>query len=108
MPDMPMNRAPTGRKRPRKRKATEAAPLNNRSRISNGTVFLPCVHDQSIWARTARDSYAEILSDKGGADAQTWTVRSTARHTAVLSAELDFLAAKIGKIREDGGEPEPA
>ena len=91
----------------RKRKVTETASLNNRSRISNGQDLLPCVHEQSVWARTCRDSYAEILSDRGGADAVPFTVRSTAKHTAVLSVELDFLASKIGKIREEGGEPEP-
>lgn len=91
----------------RKRKVTEITELHNRSRISNGQDLLPHVHAQSVWARTCRDSYAEILSDRGGADAVPFTVRSTAKHTAVLSVELDFLASKIGKIREEGGEPQP-
>ena len=90
-----------------KRRVTETASLTNRSRITNGKQFLPCVHEHSVWARTARDSYAAILTDRGGADCVPWTVRTTAKHTSVLSTELDFLAAKIGKIREDGGEPEP-
>src|SRR6476646_9713222 len=97
----------TARKTRRKRKVTETAALSNRSRISNGQDLLPYVHGQSVWARTCRDSYAEILSDRGGADAVPFTVRSTAKHTAVLSVELDFLASKIGKIRQEGGEPEP-
>ena len=104
---MANDRGGTTSKPRRKRKVTETASLNNRSRISNGQDLLPYVHEQSVWARTCRDSYAEILSDCGGADAVPFTVRSTAKHTAVLSVELDFLASKIGKIRQEGGEPEP-
>jgi len=104
---MAANRCGPAREPRRKRKVTETASLHNRSRISNGQDLLPCVHAQSVWARACRDSYAEILSDCGGADAVPFTVRSTAKHTAVLSVELDFLASKIGKIREEGGEPEP-
>ena len=90
-----------------KRKVTETASLNNRSRISTGAQFLPCVHEQSVWARTSRDSYAEILADQGGADRVPWTVRSTAKHTSILETELAFQAAKIGRMREEGKEPEP-
>ena len=104
---MDVERGDIARKPRRRRKVTGAATFNNRSRLSNGRELLPFIHENSVWARTCRDSYAEILSDRGGADAVTFAVRSTAKHTAVLSVELDFLAAKIGKIRQEGGEPEP-
>jgi hypothetical protein len=91
----------------RKRKVAETATLNNRSRITNGTQFLPCIHEQSIWARTCRDTYAGLVSHCGGNEGIPLTQQMTARHTAILDTELIFLGSKIGQAREKGEEPPP-
>ena len=59
--DCAMTEPKPPRKHKRKRKVWDTAALTNRSRITNGTELLPGVHEQSVWARTMRDTYAPRL-----------------------------------------------
>jgi hypothetical protein len=79
---------------------------SHRSRITNGRRLLPSVHPQSVWARLYRDTLDSMISHLGGHDYATEPQRMIARHVSVLDAELRYQADRIGRLRQDGKEPE--
>jgi hypothetical protein len=66
-----------------------------RSRITNGTAFLPGIDGRSAWIRRAKDLIAEHLSDLGGPGNASAAERSITRRVAVLSVELEHLEARF-------------
>jgi hypothetical protein len=79
-----------------------------RSRIANGTMFLPKTDGRSIWARLMRDTFESLLVHCGGADMVSETQRLIARRVGTLEAELVFLEDKFAATRAAGGEPDMA
>ena len=79
-----------------------------RSRIHNGTQFLPTIDGRSIWARLMRETFECLLIHCGGADVVSETQRLIARRVGTLEAELVFIEDKLASIRAAGGEPDPA
>ena len=66
-----------------------------RSRITNGSSFLPGIDGRSAWIRRAKDLIGEHLSDLGGPDIASAAERSITRRVAVLSVELEHLEARF-------------
>jgi hypothetical protein len=56
-----------------------------RSRITNGTAFLPVIDGRSAWIRRAKDLISEHLSDLGGPDNTSAAERSITRRVARFS-----------------------
>jgi hypothetical protein len=78
-----------------------------RSRIANGTQFLPTTDGRSIWARLMRETFECLLIHCGGAEVVSETQRLIARRVSTLEAELVFIEDKLASIRAAGGEPDP-
>jgi hypothetical protein len=77
----------------------------NRSRITNGSAFLPGVDGRSTWVRRARDVQAALVVDQGGDDLPE--ARSLIiRRAAVLEAELERMEAMFANDAEAGAEPD--
>jgi hypothetical protein len=70
-----------------------------RSRITNGSVLLPCVDGRSLWARRARDLIQLTEQDVSGGDPErlSQAARSIIRRAAVLSVELEHLEVKFAQ-----------
>jgi hypothetical protein len=66
-----------------------------RSRITNGTSFLPGIDGRSAWIRRAKDLIAEHVADLGGPENVSAAERSITRRVAVLSVELEHLEARF-------------
>jgi hypothetical protein len=66
-----------------------------KSRITNGTAFLPGIDGRSAWIRRAKDLISEHLSDLGGPDHVSAAGRSIVRRVAVITAELEHLEARF-------------
>ena len=66
-----------------------------RSRITNGSAFLPGIDGRSAWIRRAKDLIAEHVADLGGPDNTSAAERSIMRRVAVLSVELEHLEARF-------------
>ena len=66
-----------------------------KSRITNGSAFLPGIDGRSAWIRRAKDLISEHLSDLGGPDNTSAAERSITRRVAVLSVELEHLEARF-------------
>jgi hypothetical protein len=66
-----------------------------RSRITNGTSFLPGIDGRSAWVRRARDLISEHLSDLGGPDNVSAGERSLVRRVAIITTELEHLEARF-------------
>jgi hypothetical protein len=66
-----------------------------RSRITNGTAFLPGVDGRGAWIRRAKDLIAEHVADLGGVDNTSAAERSLVRRASVVTVELEFLEAKF-------------
>jgi hypothetical protein len=79
-----------------------------RSRIANGTQFLPTMDGRSIWARLMRETFECLLTHCGGDGVVSETQRLVARRIGTLEAELVFIEDKLASIRAAGGEPDPA
>lgn len=77
----------------------------HRSRLTNGSTFLPTVDGRSLWARLMRDTFAAMVSHAGGIDHMPDTKRMTARRIAALEAELIHMEDKFARTRAEGGEP---
>jgi hypothetical protein len=68
---------------------------SGKSRITNGTSFLPGIDGRSAWIRRAKDLIAEHVADLGGPDNVSAAERSITRRVAVLSVELENLEARF-------------
>jgi hypothetical protein len=77
-----------------------------RSRIANGTQFLPTMDGRSIWARLMRETFECLLIHCGGEGVVSETQRLVARRIGTLEAELVFIEDKLATIRAAGGEPD--
>jgi hypothetical protein len=66
-----------------------------KSRITNGTSFLPGIDGRSPWVRRAKDLIHDHLSDLGGFANASAAERSITRRVAVLSVELENLEARF-------------
>jgi hypothetical protein len=66
-----------------------------RSKITNGTAFLPGIDGRSAWIRRAKDLIAEHVADLGGPDNTSAAERSITRRVAVFSGELENLEARF-------------
>jgi hypothetical protein len=66
-----------------------------RSKITNGTSFLPGIDGRSPWIRRAKDLIVEHTQDLGGPDNVSAAERSITRRVAVLSVELENLEARF-------------
>jgi len=66
-----------------------------KSRITNGTSFLPGIDGSSPWVRRAKDLIHLHLSDLGGWDATSAGERAITRRVAVISVELENLEARF-------------
>ena len=84
-----MSEAPTGRPKV----GTIKHP--GKSRITNGSAFLPGIDGRSAWIRRAKDLISEHLADLGGPDNTSAAERSITRRCAVLSVELENLEARF-------------
>lgn len=72
-----------------------------RSRITNGTSFLPGhIDGRSSWIRRCKDIIALHVSDLGGEDNTSAAERSLVRRIAVLSTELERLEARFAVAGE--------
>ena len=81
--------------------------LDGRSRITNGTTFLPNVDGRSTWARIARDTMQTLMVHLGGEDQASATKKLIARRVGCIEAELTFLEDKFARYHADGSEPTP-
>jgi hypothetical protein len=79
-----------------------------RSRIANGTQFLPKMDGRSIWARLMRETFECLLIHCGGDGVVSETQRLIARRISTLEAELVFMEDRFAAIRAAGGEPDAA
>jgi hypothetical protein len=66
-----------------------------KSRITNGSAFLPGIDGRSPWVRRAKDLIHDHLSDLGGFDNASAAEKSITRRVAVLSVELENLEARF-------------
>jgi hypothetical protein len=75
-----------------------------RSRITNGSHFLPGTDGRSLWVRRARDIIATMAADLGGDDRLSAAQMSLVRRCAVLQVELErreLLFAEAGEADDD-------
>jgi hypothetical protein len=75
-----------------------------RSRITNGTAFLPGIDGRSAWIRRAKDVIAAHLSDLGGEGNTSAAERSIVRRAGVLTAELENLETRFATAGEATAE----
>ena len=66
-----------------------------RSRITNGTAFLPGIDNRSAWCRRAKDVVAAHLADMGGEDSCSAAEHSIVRRIAVLTVQLEALEVRF-------------
>src|SRR5262249_1784086 len=71
-----------------------------RSRITNGSAFLPGVETRGPWIRRCKDVIAAHLSDLGGPDNTSAAERSIIRRVGVLTAELEHLEVRFATAGE--------
>jgi len=75
-----------------------------RSRITNGSAFLPGIDGRSAWIRRAKDVIRAHLVDLGGEDNASAAERSIIRRAAVLTVELERLETKFALAQEASPE----
>lgn len=80
-----------GRKSRRDRNQTTPRPINNRSRITNGSTLLPSIDGRCLWARRFRDLLSLHLSDLGGEENCSEGEKALARRASCLIVELERL-----------------
>jgi hypothetical protein len=69
-----------------------------RSRITNGSAFLPKGHDgRSAWVRRCKDIIAEHTADKGGQSNISAGEASIIRRISALTTELEILESRFAK-----------
>jgi len=69
-----------------------------RSRITNGSAFLPSGTDnRSAWVRRCKDVIALHIADLGGEENCSSAERSIIRRVAVMTTELEQLEAKFAQ-----------
>lgn len=90
------------------RNATVKPKSKQRSRLMNGSAFVPSADGRTVWARIARDVADALVSHCGGQETLTETLRLQIRRIAVLEVELSFLEDKFANTRSDGKEPSAA
>jgi hypothetical protein len=66
-----------------------------KSRITNGSAFLPGIDGRCGWVRRAKDLLGEHISDFGGYANTSAAERSIIRRCAVLTVELEHLEARF-------------
>jgi len=66
-----------------------------RSRISNGTSFLPGVDGRGPYIRRAKDLINDHLSDLGGSENASTAERSLIRRAAIVTCELEHLERRF-------------
>jgi septal ring factor EnvC (AmiA/AmiB activator) len=77
-----------------------------RSRLTNGSRFLPTADGRGVWERLARDTLRSLTTHCGGSEMLSETRRLAARRVSILEAELVHLEDGFAKIRAAGGEPD--
>ena len=75
-----------------------------RSRITNGSAFLPGIDNRGPWIRRCKDVIAAHLSDLGGPDNTSAAERSIIRRVGVLTAELEHLEVRFATAGEANAE----
>jgi hypothetical protein len=75
-----------------------------RSRITNGSTFLPGIDNRGPWIRRCKDVIAAHLSDLGGPDNTSAAERSIIRRVGVLTAELEHLEVRFATAGEANAE----
>jgi hypothetical protein len=75
-------------------------PKKGRSRITNGSVFLPGIDGRSPWVRRCKDVINTHVADLGGVDNCSAAERSIIRRAAVLTTELEQLEIKFASAGE--------
>jgi hypothetical protein len=75
---------------PRKRAADPL--VYGRTKISNGSQFLPGIDNRSLWARRCKDIYNGYLAAVPGA---TVDQRSHLKRASILEAKLEYLEAQL-------------
>jgi hypothetical protein len=88
----PLFESHAGRKRVRPASWRERS---GRSRITNGTAFLPGIDGRNPWVRRCKDLIHTHLVDLGGYDRASAAERSIVRRVAVLSVELENLERRF-------------
>jgi hypothetical protein len=71
-----------------------------RSRITNGSAFLPGIDNRGPWIRRCKDVIAAHLSDLGGLNNTSAAERSIIRRVGVLTAELEHLEVRFATAEE--------
>ena len=71
------------------RKSPHKSDGRGRSRITNGSTFLPGVDNRSTWVRRARDVQAQLVQDRGGVGVVSSAETLIMRRAAILEAELE-------------------
>jgi hypothetical protein len=66
-----------------------------KSRITNGSAFLPGIDGRSTWVRRAKDLCHAHLVDLGGYDNASAAERSIVRRVAVITTELENLERRF-------------
>jgi hypothetical protein len=79
-----------------------------RSRIANGSQFLPLTDGRSAWARLQKETFLRLVQHCGGPDAISETQRLDARRVSTLEAELCYMEDAFCAIRAAGNVPDPA
>jgi hypothetical protein len=75
----------------------------SRSRITNGSAFLPNTDGRNPWVRRAKDLLLEHIQDLGGVDNTSVGERSLARRIAIITVELENLEDRFAQA----GKAEP-
>jgi hypothetical protein len=84
--------------------AERAERSRQRSRITNGSVFLPDCNHNLAWVKRAKDLLREQLQDMGGVDNTSAAERALAKRCAVLITELErreAAFARAGEVSDD-------
>src|SRR5262249_22308601 len=66
-----------------------------KSKITNGSAFLPGIDGRSTWVRRAKDLCHAHLVDLGGYDNASAAERSIVRRVAVITTELENLERRF-------------
>jgi hypothetical protein len=66
-----------------------------KSRITNGSAFLPGIDGRSAWVRRAKDLMGDHLSDLGGSTNVSAGELSIVRRAAVITTELEHLETRF-------------